>query len=523
MKGRQKRAGALLAAALFAVLCLPCGIAEARMEATSAVSHSVRTVPVTLPEFEIRLNGMKVDNKYSQYPMLLYENMLYYPMTYYGSRYLGVETTYSVEEGVGVYQNGVRWDWHTYRRYLPNGKSDTAVVQENPLRVNNVLIDSSQDAYPVLLYRDITYFPLTEQYAVDAFGWNCQYSTQNGLAIQSPGAVAAQEIGLPMKTYADGAGAFLKVGAYYYYEGLHGEILQASVEDTSRGRRVYQLPTQQNPTSAERYCRPTLRIENNTVLLIYTQQHQNETRNHYIQIMPDGKWHELYQGKGQIHCFEDLMVLREPIENMGRYTVRVKTPLEKTFTSLHDAASSTAFYSTGDTVLEAGKELLMLGALGDVRDGEAEQYLLAVNSKNARVRQLTEDTVTCFAVENDTVYYLNDAQQLYRLPLTGGTSELVCDVPVSQFEVLDDTICYAHGCTGELHVLGSDELLNPGGIVASMEVQEDFFVIHFAENSQSAYTTMILSRKGKVLFKTTEHTAGMMIEDGKVSFVKLKA
>ena len=216
------------------------------------------------------------------------------------------------------------------------------------------------------------------------------------------------------------------------------------------------------------------------------------------------------------------MVLREPIGDTGRYTVQVKKPQEKTFTSLHDAVSSTPFYSTGDTVLETGRELLMLGALGDATDGTAEQHLLAVHSKNGWVRQLTDDTVTCFAVEGDTVYYLNDAQQLYRLPLTGGIPELVSDVPVGQFEVLDGTICYAHGRTGELQVLGSDEVLNPGGVVANIEVQEDFFVVHFAENSQSAYTTMILSRKGKVLFKTTEHTAGMMIEDGKVSFVKLK-
>jgi len=33
---------------------------------------------------------------------------------------------------------------------------------------------------------------------------------------------------------------------------------------------------------------------------------------------------------------------------------------------------------------------------------------------------------------------------------------------------------------------------------------------------------MILSRKGKVLFKTTERTASMIIENGKVSFVKLR-
>ena len=64
--------------------------------------------------------------------------------------------------------------------------------------------------------------------------------------------------------------------------------------------------------------------------------------------------------------------------------------------------------------------------------------------------------------------------------------------------------------------------MNPGGIVADMDVQEDFFVINFSDAGSSAYKAMILSRKGKVLFKTTEHTASMIIENGKVSFVKLQ-
>ncbi len=71
--------------------------------------------------------------------------------------------------------------------------------------------------------------------------------------------------------------------------------------------------------------------------------------------------------------------------------------------------------------------------------------------------------------------------------------------------------------------MGSHEQLNPGGMVDAMEVQEDFFVINFSDEGTSAYKTMILSRKGKVLFKTTEHTASMIIENGKVSFVKLRS
>ena len=94
-------------------------------------------VTVSLPDFKVQLNGLEIDNRYAQYPLLVYNNITYYPMTYYGSRYLGVETTWSEEGGLGVHQNGVRWNWHAYKRYLPNNKSGIATINEGNVRVNN--------------------------------------------------------------------------------------------------------------------------------------------------------------------------------------------------------------------------------------------------------------------------------------------------------------------------------------------------------------------------------------------------
>lgn len=521
MNGVQKRIGRTLSTALLIAALMSAGMADAKSDDNSvkAVESGQNEVTVTLPDFDITLNNMEFDNQHAQYPLLVYDNMVYFPMTYYGSRFMGVETTYSITDGIGVHQNGVRWSWHGYKRYLPNGETGTATIHTGPVRVNNKLVHHSVESYPILLFRDITYFPMTEHYVVDEFGWNYSYSKKNGVSIDSPGAVTAREIGLPIKTYEDGTGAFVKAGEYYYYEGQRGEIWQASVSQPKKARRVYQLPVQKEPIDDNRYCRPTLRVENNTVLLMFTQKQLGQEQQHYIQILPDGKWQEIYRGSGQVHCYANLMVLNEYQDDSENGILRMKRPLEKDFVPVSD----TPFYCADSQIFQSGNELLVRGSLGGaMSDHAVKSCLLAVNYKTGAVRQLTDDMVTYFAVENNTVYYLNESQQLYRLPLKGGKAELVSNVPVKQFVVLNDTICYAHGNTGELWVMGSIDVLNPGGIVASMEVQEDFFVVNFADGSQSAYTTMILNREGKVLFKTTERTAGMMIEDGKVSFVKLR-
>ncbi len=521
MNGVQKRVGRILTTALLIAALLPAGLADARQDSGSVrgAVHNGNEVTVTLPDFDITLNNMEFDNRHAQYPLLVYDNMIYFPMTYYGSRFMGVETTYSVTDGIGVHQNGVRWSWHGYKRYLPNGKTGTAIIHTGPVQVNNQPVHHSAESYPILLFRDITYFPMTEHYVMDEFGWKYSYSKVDGVSIDSPGTVTAKEIGLPIKTYKDGAGAFVKAGEYYYYEGQRGEIWQASVNHPKKARCVYQLPLQQEPLDDNRYCRPTLHVENNTVLLMFTQMQLGQEQQHYIQILPDGKWQEIYRGSGQVYCYADLMVLHEYQNDAGPGSLQMKRPMERTFVPVSD----TPFCCAGSLVFRSGNELLILGSLGEeVSDAAKNPCLLAVNYKSGSVRKLTDETITYFAVENNIVYYLNEAQQLYRLPLTGGTAELVSSVPVKQFVVLDNTICYAHGTTGELWVMGSSDVLNPGGIVTDMEVQEDFFVVDFADNSQSAYTTMILNRKGKILFKTTEHTAGMMIEDGKVSFLKLR-
>ena len=472
-------------------------------------------VTVSLPDFKVQLNGLEIDNRYAQYPLLVYNNITYYPMTYYGSRYLGVETTWSEEGGLGVHQNGVRWNWHAYKRYLPNIKSGIATINEGNVRVNNQLIDNSKEDYPLLSFRNVAYFPLTWRFAVDEFGWTYQYSPQDGLSINSPGAIAANEITLPIKKYDNGAGAFVKAGVYYYYEGERGSIWRAAVAAPEQTKKVYEVPIQDRTADgAARYGYPQLKVENGIVLLQYRQADGAVC---YVQLFSDGSAEEIYQGYGSLHCYEDLFVLNDKNIADDAGVLKIRAAQGGAFQQVGDAA----YYSSQDRVCRAGTELLTIGGLGDKTEAKSAG-IVAVNYKTGAVRQVTKKPVQDFTVDDGQIYFLDDAQQLHRISVKGGTGTRLSSKAVSQFAVLNSTVCYAAAGDNGLYVLGGRECLNPGGIVADMDVQEDFFVINFSDAGSSAYKAMILSRKGKVLFKTTEHTASMIIENGKVSFVKLQ-
>jgi len=51
-----------------------------------------KNVTVTLPTFEVRLNGIQVNNNDRKYPLIVYNNITYFPMTYDDSRFLGLKT-----------------------------------------------------------------------------------------------------------------------------------------------------------------------------------------------------------------------------------------------------------------------------------------------------------------------------------------------------------------------------------------------------------------------------------------------
>lgn len=180
----MKKRIAGLAAGVALAVCLP------------FTAQAAQAVDVALPAFDVTLNGIKADSVQSQYPFLVYKDITYVPMTYHDARLLGLETKWTASEGLTI-QKAAVFDAQAaagaYKPYTSQNKNShtyQATLVEGAVAVQGKAIDNSKEEYPLLLFRDVTYFPLTWRFAHDTFGWQYTFDSKNGLKI-TPVSVAA--------------------------------------------------------------------------------------------------------------------------------------------------------------------------------------------------------------------------------------------------------------------------------------------------------------------------------------------
>ena len=143
-------------------------------------------VQVTLPSFTVTLNGQVIDNSYRQYPLLVYKDITYFPMTYYDCRLLGVKTDWTKDTGLVIDKNEDYF--YEYLREVNNSKNarkQTAKIADGKITVNGKVIDNRKEEYPLLVFRNVTYFPLTWRFAVDELGWQYRFNQKEGLVIDN--------------------------------------------------------------------------------------------------------------------------------------------------------------------------------------------------------------------------------------------------------------------------------------------------------------------------------------------------
>lgn len=179
MKKPSKLIAVLICAAMMLALIPQAGLAAGK------------TVTVTVADFDVFLNGVMMDSRNSEYPLIVFRNITYVPMTWNLTRFMGLKTRYDKKNGENIFFVGNTAD----RAYVleedkastRNKGSYSAYITDYRLAVNDTrhFIDNKTEQYPILTFREITYFPLTWRFAHDCFGWDYYYDNENGLAIDS--------------------------------------------------------------------------------------------------------------------------------------------------------------------------------------------------------------------------------------------------------------------------------------------------------------------------------------------------
>ena len=145
------------------------------------ISVSAKEV-ATLPEFDVYFNGNKVESESREYPLLVYKDITYFPMTYFYSRHLGIVTEWDGETNtLAISKKNINSILTAYNSDSKNQKENDVSICNFNIIVNGKTIDNKTEPYPLLTFRDVTYFPLTWRFALINLVGNTLLTTKTDL------------------------------------------------------------------------------------------------------------------------------------------------------------------------------------------------------------------------------------------------------------------------------------------------------------------------------------------------------
>ncbi len=168
----------------FGMKKITCLILAALLAASSflvTANAQNNTVKVQIPTFYTEIDLMSVDNRYVEYPFIVYKDVTYLPMTLELSKRFGFAVSFDAKDGLYVTKSNVSYMLESAELfgksyYNEYGKAYDAVLPEYPIYLNGEKINNYTEEYPLLNFRGVTYFPLSWKYAVEEFRWATAWS-----------------------------------------------------------------------------------------------------------------------------------------------------------------------------------------------------------------------------------------------------------------------------------------------------------------------------------------------------------
>lgn len=175
-----------------ALLCLCALLLSISLALQPSVSNAATDqVEVSFPEFPATVNDTVLDVRHSEYPLLVYKDITYFPMTWNNMTALGLTAQWDSRLGMSLKNTNacIPLQQDLTSKINTNDDKQTAELVPFPVKVNGQVIDNAAEPYPLLLYRNITYFPMTWRFAHDVFVWTTSWDAEQGLGIKSCGGV----------------------------------------------------------------------------------------------------------------------------------------------------------------------------------------------------------------------------------------------------------------------------------------------------------------------------------------------
>lgn len=515
---------------------------------TTAYGGQNGNVNITLPDFKVTMNGEVVNNDYSKYPLIVYKDITYFPMTYSDCRYLGVESVWKGnKEGLLVDATGVTAAYNPYQSTFKNGKSYTARIPSFPIKVNGKAIDNSKEQYPLLSFRDITYFPMTWKYGVEQFGWDYSFDGKNGLVIKSKN-IKLQQTVLPNdrakeNEFSNFAGkksicAMVKDG-YVYYDNNKGQIIQASLVNITKKKIMYQLET--NSYYGDNYELHNFYEENGKAMLYFHSGGAVMGSDHRIELNSDGTIREIQASYDETTAIGDKLFTLYVGQFRGAGGLRMQKNGQTESVPIggcnywYETLSSRSFDGVPDFSL-IGNQLYLRAAkqLEKSSDGSIKLDTKGVYKVNIDTNEVTKVSnskydVNIARIEGDYLYYLSQGS-MYKISIKDGTESFLGKtegLPEGEYDLNFAVMggkLYFSKQDNQLYTLGVNTSLNPKAELVSMKITGDnkeYLACTFKETTNAKYRIMVFDQYGKVVFKTSDCGSNVTVEGNTLYFYNI--
>lgn len=491
---------------------------------TASGAQSEKGVTIRMPGFPVTINGAIVDNSYDKYPFIVYNDITYFPMTYNGSRFLGLESEWKGNfEGLLIEKTAITVAWNPFKLNTKNNDSYRATVPGFPIRINGKAVDNRSLKYPLLSFREITYFPMTWEFGVNEFGWDYTFNNKDGLIINSDNIKLEQKkpaTEVSKREFSSAPGSATVTDQYMYYENEKGQIIQAKLADPTQMKTVYQLPVWSYGRGE--YVYPHLFIEKGMAYLGYRQGGASMGADFVIRLNDDGTTEELRNSDNMIKVFGDKRFSYWAGAMPGPHNLSMKIgdgeykPLGGTdylygwaWTAREGGGGGG---SPSDDVYLAGDDLYILAFQdpGSIKQ-KATNGIFRVDINTGKTVRVSDKEIMAFKMEGDSLYYHSDGT-FYRQSIKDNKEEDIRQVvapgleDIQNFLVLNGKIYWMKRSDQNLYDIEGKNL-NEGAALDDMSIMGssgEYLVCTFGETKTSKYRIMVFDRGGNVVFKTSD-------------------
>ncbi|WP_214627861.1 DUF5050 domain-containing protein [Paenibacillus agaridevorans] len=490
------------------------------------ISASEASVKVTLPTFKVNLNGHVVENQYREYPLLVYRGITYFPMTWNDTRMLGLETTWSQTAGLHIKQSQVTSAYASYKSGSRNATSYSAKISTSAITVNGKAINNSKEQYPLLNFRNMTYFPLTWRFAYEEFGWDYKWNAVNGLSITSQNP-QVRTVDLP--SYAAENDVALFKGYYYFVETTYttSHVYRAPVNQPSDKEEIYSYSHPDSRTSSDLLGPFSFQIRDNTLWFIYRLGGGVMGSDYFVKIVDDGMAKLMHSGSLDFHDTPyGTLILRHgdsafeggnlslssagESEKVGDPSLMYAVTLSGTWWSL---GSGKASYMAVN-----GDHVYVLAS----RDESDANKIYEINLKTNKTKKIVDASVGWFQVIDQKLYYVKDKDKsLYSSDIDGKNEVKLSEHAVTWFESIDGNLFYTTKKSSTQYDLykvnpNGDDTLAWGASIAGVQVVNNQLVCLLGGNNGVA----LLDGSGRLLLKVSEPIGRVFTSDNGLLFQK---